>query len=595
MVPQATVKPTSMWRRAATVAVASAFALASCFPLPEASSAPPSRPASSAVRAVQVSDIRDAAFFVSWVSDQPEVGAVRWGAAGSSPGTRVADIRGDVASTVHLVKVTGLNASTAYVFDVLSGSTVDDQGGQHYRATTGPTLPISQSDSIYGRVLDGGNGPARNVLVTITVRGSDGTAAAPMVSLIGPNDDGYWTSNLGNARAANGLTWFSGLANARVELSANGGELGKASTTLELAPARAGTSVVRLDGKAPAPAAVPTATPPFASTPTTAAGSATLPAAGAPVPGGVAAPPGGGSLGGVTGRPIVVAPGTIALPALPDGSILAPSASLDAASPRPGFPATPNSPSFQAPPLQAPVGAVRPITPTVPSSGLSPLNASGTTVVTVDGVGDVTLSIDPKSRKQLERSGIASIAVAFDAAPPIENEVQAGSLGGGVVVPVGRPIDLRLDLRDSTGNPIRPVDDGTTVDITLPVLPSPPDEAGTFAWLVATYDADGFAGYERPPAVFDPSTNQTTVSVSPAGLQGTLFLPTLIVPATVATLDADARMWSTPWSDAVDFGPVGPALTDLVVVAPQVRGRIYVYNPVTANYGWVSATQVGPA
>ena len=144
-----------MWRRAATVAVASAFALASCFPLPEASSAPLSRPASSAVRAVQVSDIRDAAFFVSWVSDQPEVGAVRWGAAGSSPGTRVADIRGDVASTVHLVKVTGLNASTAYVFDVLSGSTVDDQGGQHYRATTGPTLPISQSDSIYGRVLDG--------------------------------------------------------------------------------------------------------------------------------------------------------------------------------------------------------------------------------------------------------------------------------------------------------------------------------------------------------------------------------------------------------------------------------------------------------
>ena len=205
----------------------------------------------------------------------------------------------------------------------------------------------------------------------------------------------------------------------------------------------------------------------------------------------------------------------------------------------------------------------------MPSSGLSPLNASGTTIVTVDGVGDVTMAIAQDTRSRLERTGIASIAVAFDAAPPIENEVQAGSLGGGVVVPMGRPINLRLDLRDSTGNPIRPVDDGTTVDITLPVLPSPPDEAGTFAWLVATYDADGFAGYERLPAVFDPSTNQTTVSVSPAGLQGTLFLPAIIVPAAVATLDADARMWSTPWSDAVDFGPVGPALTDLVVVAPQ--------------------------
>ncbi len=68
----------------------------------------------------------------------------------------------------------------------------------------------------------------------------------------------------------------------------------------------------------------------------------------------------------------------------------------------------------------------------------------------------------------------------------------------------------------------------------------------------------------------------------------------MIVPATVATLDADARTWSTPWSDALDFGPVGPALTDLVVVAPQVRGRIYVYNPVTANYGWIDASRVGP-
>jgi hypothetical protein len=78
---------------------------------------------------VQVSDIRDTAFFVSWVSDQPEVGAVRWSAAGSTPTTRVADVRGDIASTVHLVKVTGHNSSTAYVFDVVSGATVVDQGG----------------------------------------------------------------------------------------------------------------------------------------------------------------------------------------------------------------------------------------------------------------------------------------------------------------------------------------------------------------------------------------------------------------------------------------------------------------------------------
>jgi hypothetical protein len=588
MVSQATLKPTSMWRRAATVAVASAFALASCFPLPEASSAPLSRPVRSAVRAVQVSDIRDAAFFVSWVSEQPEVGAVRWGVAGSTPGTRVADVRGDVASTVHLVKVTGLNASTAYVFDVLSGSTVDDQGGQHYRATTGPTLPISQSDSIYGRVLDGGNGPARNVLVTITVRGPDGTAAAPMVALIGANDDGYWTSNLGNARAANGLTWFAGLANARVELKADGGELGKATASLDLTAARGGTSVAKLDGKAPAPVAnAPTATPASALTPTTAPGGG--PSIPAPVAPG---PTGGANAGGGAGRPIVVAPGTIALPALPDGSSLLPNAALDAASLMPGFPAAPASGISTSP--QPQLGQLAQAS-TVAARGVTPINSSGTAVVRIAGVGEASVTIDAATRERLDGAGVASIAVAFDAAPPLENEVQAGSLGGGVVVPVGLPIDLQLVLSDASGNPVRPTDDGSTVDVTLPVLPVPAETTGIFAWLVATYDADGFAGYERPPVVFDPTTNRATVSLSPAALQGTLFLPATVIPATVATLDAEARMWSNPGDTALDLGPAGPHLTDLTVVAPQVRARLFVFNPLTENYGWIDAGRVGPA
>lgn len=587
-------RPTSMVRRATTAAVASAFALASCFPLPEASSATPARQPTSAVRTVQVSDVRDAAFFVSWVSELPEIGAVRWGTAGSTPSARVADVRGDVASTVHLVKVVGLNASTGYVFDILSGSTIDDQGGQHYRATTGPTLPISQSDSIYGRVLDGGNGPARNVLVTITVRGSDGAASAPMVTLIGANDDGYWTSNLGNARAANGLTWFTGTANARVDVSADGGELGKASASIDLNGARGGTSVVKLDGKAPPPvASAPTATPSSASTPTVPpTGGASMPTAGAPGPAGGAGSGASGATGVGVGRPIVVAPGAIALPALPDGTTLTPNSSLDAATLTPGFPAAPavaqaaNSPA--APRRAEPTTNLTP-------RGVSQIDASGRTVVRIAGVGDAVIEVSGNARASLERMGVTSVVVAFDATPPLENEVQAGSLGGGVVAPIGRPIDLRLDLLDALGNEVRPIDDGTTVEVTLPVLPVPLGAGGTFAWLVATYDAGGFAGYERAPAVFDPSTNRTTLSLSPSQLRGTLFLPTLIVPAMVTTIEPDAHIWSNPRGDAIDFGPVGPAFTDLVVVAPQVRGRIYVYNPITTNYGWVDAVRLGLA
>lgn len=589
-------------RRVVTMAVAGAFALASCLPSPEASSAPAAGLAKSAIRSVQVTDIRDSAFFVSWVSDLAEVGAVQWGAGAGTPGTRVPDLRGDVASTVHLVKVTGLGASSPYAFDVVSGATVDDQGGQHYRVTTGPTLPISASDSIYGRILDGGNGPARHVLVTITVRGADGTAAAPMTTLVGPNDDGYWTSNLGNARAVNGLAWFTGLANARVEVSADGGELGRAAATVELGAARAGISVAKLDGKAPAPVpGVATSTPVIVATPTapTSGGpDGAAPAVGAPGPSGGAP----ASTGGATGRPITVAPapGTNILPALPDGSSLKAPTVLDPGNLRPGF-AVP-SPGETAPSTSARTGdilggATHVVATDVAIAprGITPVDASGVTVVRVAGVGDASLSLDAHALARLAASGVASMAVAFDAEPPLENEVQAGSLGGGVVVPAGRPIDLRLDLRDASGNPVIPSVDGTTVDVTLPVLPIDPGTEGTFAWLVATYDADGFAGYERPPAAFDPATNRTTLALSPAQLQGTLFLPAMVVPATVLTIDPEARMWSSPWADANDFGPAGPALTGLAVVAPQVRGRIYVYNPTTSNYGWIDGDLVGPA
>jgi hypothetical protein len=258
----------------------------------------------------------------------------------------------------------------------------------------------------------------------------------------------------------------------------------------------------------------------------------------------------------------------------------------------PGFPA---GPAFGA----VPSSASRPIqsapAPPIAPRGVALIDPSGTTVVRVVGVGDAAVTIDPAARAKLEGTGVASMSVAFDAQPPIENEVQAGSLGGGVVVPAGRPIDLRLELRDASGNAVLPTDDATTVEVTLPVLPVTVGTEGTFAWLVATYDAGGFAGYERPPALFDPSTNRTTLSLSPAALQGTLFLPVVIVPAMVATIDENARMWSNPRLDAINLGPAGPRFTDLVVVAPQVRSRLLVFNHLTENYGWIEAASIGPA
>ena len=85
-----------------------------------------------------------------------------------------------------------------------------------------------------------------------------------------------------------------------------------------------------------------------------------------------------------------------------------------------------------------------------------------------------------------------------------------------------------------------------------------------------------------------------TAAVSLDAMQGTLFLPAIITPAYVQSHDPLVRIWSAPTADAVSFGVAGPQFTTYTVVAPQISGRLFVFNPVTSNYGWIDVSGVGP-
>ena len=150
-------------------------------------------------------------------------------------------------------------------------------------------------------------------------------------------------------------------------------------------------------------------------------------------------------------------------------------------------------------------------------------------------------------------------------------------------------------MKDATGAVVAlPGSSAVTVDVRLPVLAAPAQPGGVFAWLQAIYDPSGaFLGYIRPAAAFDPSTNSVTLQLSPAALQGTLFLPAVLTPAWLSNFDAAAHLFSGPTAEALDFGPIGRQFATLVVVAPQVAGRVYVYDT-AGNYGWVDAAAVGP-
>jgi hypothetical protein len=201
------------------------------------------------------------------------------------------------------------------------------------------------------------------------------------------------------------------------------------------------------------------------------------------------------------------------------------------------------------------------------------------------------------------------ISFAFDPAPPLENAAQAGVLGGGNVVPVGLPFDLTLDVRDGAGNrvPLAGAAGEARVGLVLPLLPAgAPGGAGgagaaggqaadAHTWLYAVYDGTGaFLGYVRPAGGLAPVPGGFGLDLPAAALQGTLFLPAVLVPAYVQNFDPNVHIYSGPTAGAIDFGVAAPQFTTFTVVAPQVAGRLYVNNPATANYGWIDAAGVGP-
>ncbi|MGQ9715542.1 MAG: DNRLRE domain-containing protein, partial [Anaerolineae bacterium] len=215
---------------------------------------------------VRVSNVRDIYFVVSWITDEPTTGEVRYG---TSPalGMVANDVRGAGHSGyTHYVAVTGLAPSTLYYFDVVSGATVDDNGGAHYQVTTGPTLSPPTSDAAWGLVYQSdGTTFAQGAIVYIWVRDNNGAGSPGQSALMSAlvADSGYWFANLRSARTQDLGAYFDySPSGDQVVLEAQGGNMGQATLTVDTA------------NDSPAPAMVlvqPTPTPTASPTPSSTA------------------------------------------------------------------------------------------------------------------------------------------------------------------------------------------------------------------------------------------------------------------------------------------------------------------------------------
>ncbi|MBC8422412.1 MAG: S8 family serine peptidase, partial [Chloroflexi bacterium] len=161
---------------------------------------------------VRTTNARDTSFTVSWITNIPSDGHVNYGTDPAALDQTTYDDRGaDTSDDTHYVTLQGLIPETTYYFDVVSGGTTNDNGGAHYTMTTGPTLGLPPSDTIYSQVFkEDGATPAEGTIVYITLRNNDGIGSpdetAPLSALV--DGTGYWYTNLGNTRTADLSSYF---------------------------------------------------------------------------------------------------------------------------------------------------------------------------------------------------------------------------------------------------------------------------------------------------------------------------------------------------------------------------------------------------
>jgi hypothetical protein len=171
---------------------------------------------------VKVTNVTDTSFTISWVSTASETGYVKYGLTTATVTTKATDVRdGECGkgnstkkSTVHYVRVCNLLPSKIYYFDVVSGTTTNNNAAKHYQVKTGPTLSPPTPQLAFGQVFQpDGATPATDTIVYLTIRDADGAGtpgfSAEYSVLILPSDGGYWNINLSTARTTDLSSLFA--------------------------------------------------------------------------------------------------------------------------------------------------------------------------------------------------------------------------------------------------------------------------------------------------------------------------------------------------------------------------------------------------
>jgi hypothetical protein len=153
---------------------------------------------------IKVTNISDSGFVVSWVTQEPTIGFVKYGQKPGNLDITVVDERDQLTGDsgeyrTHYIPVLGLVPETTYYFKLgTHGKRLYDDNGQELSVTTGPTLGTPPpADAAYGVVMTPAQTPAEGALVYISF--PEEIQATPLSALVKQN--GNWAIGLSTARS----------------------------------------------------------------------------------------------------------------------------------------------------------------------------------------------------------------------------------------------------------------------------------------------------------------------------------------------------------------------------------------------------------
>jgi hypothetical protein len=176
---------------------------------------------------VKVANISASGVTITWTTDTPVTGLVRYSENPAKLALPAGDIRdqrsGSSGSfTTHYVDLVSLSPGKTYYFEIVSGSQSYNDDNKPYQIATAPQASPQSEDMVFGKVLLPSGQGAGGVIVYLEIQG-----AQTMANLT--KDDGTWRLPLSTARDKQGQYVKYDPATTAVSIFAQGGSVGTAT------------------------------------------------------------------------------------------------------------------------------------------------------------------------------------------------------------------------------------------------------------------------------------------------------------------------------------------------------------------------------